>query len=269
MYQPTVDPTAWTLLTEPLPLSRADRAGPIIVLTYPQSGSERLGALLAGSHALACTAGTGILGLCEQAAGTWRSAERTGSTLSALGSASVRAMAGTLIAVIKSQYGAQRWCETSTGPPRSARTFLRLYPETKIICFHRSCRGYLAAGNIDDVPAAAARWRAHTEPLLELEREHAGQCLRVRYEDLAASPRVAAGVLAFLGLDGRGGPPRPASRDAGLPGRRAMDAECPCPSPVEAWLLGGRIGAPLLGQINRLHTELGYPPIAGPEHACH
>jgi hypothetical protein len=251
MHQPTVDPTAWTLLTEPLPPSRADRAGPIIVLTYPQSGSERLGALLAGSDSLACTAETGILGLCEQAASTWRRAERTGSTLSALGTASVRAMAGTLIAVIKSQCGAQRWCETSTAPPWSARTFLRLYPETKIICFHRSCRGYIAARNTHDVAAAAAQWRAHTEPLLELERDRAGQCLRVRYEDLAVSPRVAAGIFAFVGLDHRAEQLSPASCDAGWLHSR------------EAGLLGRRIGTPLLGQINRLHTELGYPVIAG------
>jgi hypothetical protein len=195
MYQPTIDATTWTLLTEPLPPPRPAAAEPIIVLTYPQSGSERLSAVLAGNRSLACTAGTGILGLCEQAASTWRGAERTGSTLSALGASSVRAMAGTLISMIKSQQGAQRWCETSTAPPRVTRTFLRLYPGTKIICFHRSCPGYVAA-NRDDPAAAAAQWRDHTEPLLDLERDHAGQCLRVRYEDLAVSSGAAARICS-------------------------------------------------------------------------
>jgi hypothetical protein len=249
MHQPTIDATTWTLLTEPLPLRRPDRGAPIIVLTYPRSGSERLGGLLAGQHALACTSGTGILGLCEQAASTWRSAERTGSTLSALGAASVRAMAGTMIAMIKSQQGALRWCETSTAPPRAARTFLQLYPETKIICFHRSCHGFIAAaGNRDEPMAAAGQWLAHTEPLLDLERGHPGQCLRVRYEDLAAGPGAAAVVLAFLVLDRRRG------------GHVPMDAGQPC-VPVPDGLAGARIGAALLAKVNRLHAELGYPPM--------
>ena len=308
MDQPATDPTAWPLFTESAPLIRPTllaqpalsaqsavpfpglaqpgrvRAGPsrpgpgasVIVLADPPSGGERLGALLAGNPALACTAGTGILELCEQAANTWRGAERTGSTLSALGAASVRAMAGTMLATIKSQQGAQRWCETFAGPPRSTGTFLQLYPATKIICLHRGCLGYLgclAAGDGrpcpaadaagDELAAATDRWRARTEALLELERDRPGRCLRVRYEDLAAYPDAAAGVLAFLGLDhdaggqdhrraAESGPPGPSPPVAALPGRWSSGA----------WPLGRWAGAALLGEINRLHAELGYPPIA-------
>jgi hypothetical protein len=54
-------------------------------------------------------------------------------------------------------------------------------------------------------------------------------------------------VFSFLGLD-RG------------PGRVSPDAGQPCARPPDE-LPAGRIGAPLLGRINRLHAELGYPPM--------
>lgn len=146
--------------------------------------------------------------------------------------------------MIKFQQGALRWCETSTAPPRAARTFLQLYPEAKITCFHRSCRGYIAAAGGRDEPAAAAgQWLAHTEPLLEMERGRPGQCLRVRHEDLAAGTGAAAAVFSFLGL---GRPPAGTARPC---------ARLPDGPP------GSRIGAQLLGQVNRLHAELGYPPM--------
>ena len=215
MYQ-TIDAAAWTLLApaEPGPGSH------IIVLTYAQSGAERLSTLLAGHSSLACTAGTGVIPLCEQAASTWRTAEASGSTLSTLAAASIRAMAGSMISVIKSRTGRQRWCEISTAPAQSARTFLQIYPETQIVCFHRSCADFVhsairglswglggpafatfaAAHPGNPVAAAAAYWHACTEPLLALERDQVGHCQRVRYEDLASHPAESDRIHAFLGL---------------------------------------------------------------------
>src|ERR1700678_4232928 len=135
IYQPTIDATAWTLLAPSKPV----RGSHVIVLTHAQPGAGQLGTLLTRHPSLACTAGTGVLQLCEQAATTWRCAERTGSSLSTLAAASVRALAGSLISVIKSQEGQERWCEISSAPARSARTFLEIYPETKIVCVHRDC----------------------------------------------------------------------------------------------------------------------------------
>jgi hypothetical protein len=254
MYQPTIDATAWTLLAPAKPV----RGSHIIVATYAQAGAERLAALLTGYPSLACTAGTGVLPLCEQAASTWRAAERTGSSLSTLAAASVRAMTGSLISVIKSQEGRERWCEISTAPARSARTFLEIYPETKVVCFHRNCAGFICAsvqGDRGDLTgaaeAAASHWQARTESLLALERDHAAQCLRVRYEDLVASPAATAGLLAFLGLDRPAGAVR-------LPAGAAAAADA---RPQDAAALAGRLSPPLLTRVNRLHAELRYPAI--------
>lgn len=201
MYQPTIDATAWTVLAPPKPV----RGSHIIVLTHAQPAVERISGLLTGHPSLACTAGSGVLQLCEQAASTWRAAERTGSSLSTLAAASVRALTGSLISVIKSQEGRERWCEISTASARAARTFLAVYPETKIVCLHRNCADVVPAlvqhehADSEPVAAAAAQWQARTESMLALERDHAGQCLGVRYEDLT-SPAAETGLLSFLGL---------------------------------------------------------------------
>jgi hypothetical protein len=295
MYQPTIDATALALLAPPKPIGGSH----VIVLAHGQPGTQRIGTLLSGQPSLACTAGTGVLQLCEQAASTWRGAQRTGSSLSMLAASSVRALTGSLISVITSQEGKQRWCEVSTASARSARTFLEIYPQTKIICLHRNCadvlhasvpdgpmhegrlpvghgpggsggsgrhsgsggsgghRGRGGRGRVadrgepgDPTAEVASCWQERTESLLALERDHAAQCLRVRYEDLVASPATMAGILSFLGLDRRPDLDWPGPAESG-PEARHQDAA----------LLAARIGSPLLEQINRLHAELHYPAI--------
>jgi hypothetical protein len=268
MYQPIINATALTLLAPPKPIGGAH----VIVLTHAHPGVERIGVLLTGQPSLACTAGTGVLQLCDQAASTWRSAQRTGSTLSMLAASSVRALTGSLISVITSQEGRPRWCEVSTASARSARTFLEIYPETKVICLHRNCadvvhtsvpgepmhEGRLPVGHGpgargepgDPMTGAASQWHERTESLLALERDHAAQCLRVRYEDLVARPATAAGIVSFLGLDRRPGLDWSGAAESG-PEVRHQDAA----------LLAARIGSPLLERINRLNEELRYPAV--------
>jgi len=119
---------------------------PVIVLTYAHAGAEHLRPLLAGHLDLACTSGTGLLPLCQQAATTWRHVEgQPGSALSELAAASIRALATSVITTVLAQTGKRRWCEFATAPPRSTETFLRLYPGTRIICLHRGCADVIRA----------------------------------------------------------------------------------------------------------------------------
>jgi len=261
MYQPTFDATALSLLDQPEPPVCGSH---ILVLTYAQSGAERLGGLLAGHPSLACTTETGVIPLCEQAASTWRTAEGSGGALSTLATASVRAMAGSVISVIKSRAGRPRWCEISTAPAPSVRTFLQIYPETRIVCFHRDCADFVAAASRrrprdlggpalaafsaaypgNRVAALAAYWHACTQALLTLERDQAGQCRRVRYEDLAGQPAEARRICRFLGLPAEtGGIRGPVAPGPAAPG------------------VGLSLPAPLLGQVNQLQAVLGYPRV--------
>lgn len=249
------------------------RDAPDIVVTYSHSGFERLEELLAGHPAISCTSGTGLIPLCDLAAATWSSVEtgrsRVGEPLSGLAAASVRALAGSLMTIVRSRTGKPAWCEFSTAVAYSARAFLQVFPRAKVIFFHRNCAAVICdairsspwglggsgfgsftfehPGN--PVAAVAAYWHARAEQMLALEQSHPDRCLRVRYEDLIASPdTVHDQTRAFLGLD-------PVVRDTpDWPDLAADDATCPCE----------QIPPPLLAAINRIHDTLGYPVLPEP-----
>ncbi|HEY2575675.1 MAG TPA: sulfotransferase [Streptosporangiaceae bacterium] len=284
MYQPTLNATTLTLLAPAEPAAGSH----IIVLTCAHSGAERLGNLLAEDSTVVCTTGSGVIPLCAQAASTWRTAEDSGGALSTLAAASVRAMAGSVISVIKSRAGRQRWCEISTAPAVSVRTFLQLYPETKIVCFYRDCAGFVgsalrshpctlggpafaafaAAHPGNPAATAAAYWHACTGPILSLERDEPGRCQRVRYEDLAGGQAEAERVRTFLGLrQETGGVHRRLGSPVGT-GSVAVRPSSPDATVVadaaDAADAVDRIPLTLLGQVNRLQGMLGYPPVGHP-----
>jgi sulfotransferase family protein len=290
MYQPTLNATTLTLLAPAEPSAGSH----IIVLTCSHSGVERLGNLLAEDSSVVCTAGSGVIPLCAQAASTWRMAEDSGGDLSTLAAASVRAMAGSVISVIKSRSGRQRWCEISTAPAVSVRTFLQLYPETKIICFYRDCADFIgsalqnyphglrgpafaafaafaAAHPGNPVATAAAYWHACTGPILSLERDQPGRCQRVRYEDLTGGQAEAERICAFLGLRHETGGvqrtrrrPDPSVVADNAAGTMASHETAGTASPDAMLAAADQIPLTLLGQVNRLQEMLGYPPVGHP-----
>jgi Sulfotransferase family len=255
--------------------------GPIIVLASGYSGVDRLESILAGYPGLACTSGTGILPLCAQAVATWQRHERTTAGMSAMAASSVKALATTMITCVLAAGRGSRWCETATAAA-PAGTFARLFPQAQFVCFYRACGPVIAeatraarwglgdAGIADfaaaypgnSVAAVAAYWRASTTALLDFETAHPGRSLRVRHEDLTASPAAATSAVAgFLGLDERQPGLRAAAQDldpaTGAPGADTGDGAEPIPA--------GLIPAPMLDRINGLHARLGYPALAPEE----
>jgi hypothetical protein len=259
--------------------------GPIIVVTFRHCGVATLESALAGQPGLACTSGTGVLPLCAQAAVTWQQVEQNPAGPSAMAATSIRAMAATMITCITAGAGGNRWCETCTAPA-VADMFARLFPRARFVCFYRGCPGVLSAvteaarwglgragiGDFavrypgDSVAAAAAYWCARTSTLLDFEAAHQERCLRVRHEELAASPGPAIrSVLGFLGLAGDAmGPVRPGSL-ANSAGPTIVPASNASPGDgqhVPAELIPG----PILDEVNCLQRRLGYPPLAGEPH---
>jgi hypothetical protein len=264
-------------LTAPRPRSAAPAdqtsTAPIIILTYPHSGAERLQALLARHHNLACTTGTGILPLCDQAAAAWRAADgQPRKQLSALAAASTRATATAIITCLLARQGKRRWCETAIATPDTAATFLQLFPGTRILTLHRACPDFIrtalhahpwglaspaftpfiTAHPASTLAALTAYWTAHTALLISFEESHPDACHRLRYEDLAADP--APGLPDFLGLDS----PQPTTpgwleADEAATGSPADDFTAPFPA--------GQIPHPLLTQANQFLNNLGYEPL--------
>jgi Sulfotransferase family len=247
--------------------------GPVVVLTYAHAGGARLRAALAGRPELACTSGTGVLPLCEQAAAAWRVAEDrpADAVLSPLAATSIRSLVAMMLTTITARAGRPRWCEIATVRREAAETFLHLYPDARFVCLHRACDGtiraalaarpwglsgpafapYTAAYPASTVAALAAYWAAHAGPLLAFEAAHPDVCRRVHFEDLDADSDATTGGLAgFLGLAGPDEvPPAPPA-----PARRPAAPDDP-PLPV------GQLPEPLLAQVNELHARLGHPSL--------
>lgn len=261
------------------------RDGPVVVLTYAFAGADRLGSLLAEHPELACTSGTGLIPLCDQALFTWRQAEGRDGPSSALALSSVRALAGSVIVPLLARSGKKRWCEIATAPPACAESFLRVYPDTQFICLHRNCAdvigsvvqanpwdltgrefgGFAAAYPGNTVAALAAYWAARTGPLLEFEASHVGACHRVRYEDLAAEPDLTRSqVNTFLDLDAEGADAEGADADAedcDAEDASAADAvaEDAVAEDAVAEVPVDRLPLSLKSEVDGLLTRLSYP----------
>jgi sulfotransferase family protein len=264
------------------------RGTPVIVLTYPHSGAERLRGLLARHPGLACTSGTGILPLCAQAAGAWGSAEgHAGPRLSPLAATSTRALTSAIISALLARAGGRRWCEITTADPATTGTFLQLYPGTRVLCLHRRCTDvvhaalhastwgvtgpatapFTASYPASTAAALTAYWAARTASLLAFEDSHPGTCRRIRHEDLADGLHNDS-LLEFLSLPAPvitqvvAGPGTTNPRTGGPADR---DGEAPGGSRVQAPFPAQQLPPPLRAEADRLLAQLGYPPLASGE----
>ena len=253
---------------------------PVIVLASPYGGAAALRALLARHPDLACTSGTGLLPLCEQAMTTWRNADgRAGGPPSRLAVTATRALAGTIITSVLARAGKRRWCEVAAANPPAAETFLRLYPGTRFLCLHRACPGVIRAA-LDASPwgladpafapftlaypastlaALTAYWVAYTRTVLAFEAAHPQACLRVRFEDLAEAQHQTAGkkIAAFLGvtdMDNQAAP-RESSQIGPAPQNPGPETDLPA----------DLIPPSMLAQANDLLRQLNYPALTPAE----
>ena len=256
----------------------ATRNAPVIVLAPPYGGASPLGSLLARHPDLACTAGTGLLPLCEQAMATWRRTDgRAGGPPSALATASTRALAASIIGSLLARAGKQRWCEVATANSAAAETFLDLYRGTRFVCLHRACAAvirtalnaspwgiadpalapFTRAYPASTVAALAACWVIHTEALLTFEQAYPQACLRVRFEDLTgAQHETTQKVTTFLGLTSIDGQTMPGEGSQPQPAPESPGHETDIPA--------GLIPPGILEQANDLLRQLSYPALATP-----
>jgi Sulfotransferase family len=257
---------------------RAKFSAPFIALTYPQAGFWLLDAILTSHPDLACTTGTGLLPLCDQAIVTWQRVEaHGGEAVSRLGAASIRSVIATMAASIFASSGKSLWCEISFASTEFAEQFRRLYSDAKFICLHRGLVGLISdfaeAGSPklsengmlppseaypdNDIAAIAEYWLSRTRTFLEFEAANSSVCLRVRYEDLAcAAPVVLQQLFEVFGL-----------AQAALPGQdwREGSAERATVQSdhrgVNTVIVAERIPQSLKAHVNDALSALAYPPL--------
>jgi Sulfotransferase family len=266
------------LSSHPAAAAKDTRAGPVIVLAYAGSGAGRLRSLLSTYPELVCTAGTGIVPLCDQAMAAWQAVDRrAGGKFSQLALASVRSFSDGLITAILAREGGRRWCELISAPPAATGTFARLYPQARFLTVHREASAvvraildenrwglsgpeyapFVSAHPASTAAALASYWAARTTQQLEFEQAHHGSCLPVRIEDLSADAAQAMHDIAgFLSADLPAGPPSLSQEDPSGPA--ALE-------PPAAGFPLNQITAASLAQLNELHRKLGYPPLTSAE----
>jgi hypothetical protein len=259
------------------PAARAGQPSraPVIVLAPGYFGASTLRSLLASHPDLACTAGTGLLPLCEQAMATWRNTDaRPPGPPSPLACAATRALAASVITSILAREGKPRWCEIAAPNPQAAGTFLHLYPQTRFLCLYRACPGVIRAAldaspwgitdplfapftsryPVSTVASLTAYWVTATGPLLAFERQHPQSCLPVRFEDLTPGQQAREQITSFLALTDTTGQPIPGRHDEPQPASPGTELTADLPAHL--------IPPALLTQANDLLQQLGYPPMA-------
>ena len=265
---------------QPGRIRQASADGPIVVLTYSFSGWRRLQGVLERVPDLACTAGTGVLGMCDTAARAWVNVEDSdGEHMSSLAAKSIRAMVVSMMTVMVTRRSrARRWCETATSEPAAAETFFRIVPGTQFLCLHRSCPDvvravlssspwgiiggqftpYLQAYPVNTTAAIAACWADSTGQLLDFEARHPESALRVRYEDLASDPAATSQAISdFTGLAPASAVPELAEDE--LLGGAASGGD---PAGLDTRFPVAMLPPQLIQRINHLHEQLDYPHVS-------
>jgi protein-tyrosine sulfotransferase len=117
--------------------------------------------------------------------------------------------------------GKRIWCEKSPDNLRYLDTLKRIFTGAKYICLYRNCMDVVHsmfemarmgvpishnyayyARNQSEVSVFVDIWTDRTSKLLAFEQENAGNCLRLRYEELVAAPiKTMNRVFEFIGVD--------------------------------------------------------------------
>ena len=269
-------------------------ADPVFVLCNGRSGSTLLRFLLDAHPDLACPPETNLPGLCVQLAAVWSLIE--GAPLSAnrgdeppeipeAAIAGVRATMDQMVGSYLARRGKKRYCDKSLGTARYAPLLVRVYPEATFVCMYRhpmdviasgveACPWglngygfdpYIAATPGNAVTALASFWADNTRAALAAEEQFAGQCFRLRYEDLVADPEAtAAELFEFLRVAAAPGISRRCfspERERFGPGDHKIwyTSKISTDSVGRGWSVpAGLIAPQLRAMMNELAGKLGY-----------
>jgi hypothetical protein len=255
---------------------RSTAGSPVIVLSYLYSGADRVQDAIAAGTDWACTSFTGIVPLCAAAAQTWRQVEgEREAGISRLAVATIRGLVTAQVTAILASAGRTRWCELAGAPASVAESFLQIFPGSQFVCVHRACpevvrtaiqaspwglqnqalTPYLLNFPGNSVAALAAYWANSAEQLLAFEQANRGVTRRVRYEDVTSGKGHAPGPVSMPAQPGE------VNQHTAAPPRDELSPSDPA-VPADPQLMPPKlIPGPLRERVDRLHRELGYPPL--------
>lgn len=244
--------------------------GPVIVVGSAQSGVAVLRRALAAGGSVTWIDAPALVHLGHQVARTWAMAEGRANGTPALARREVSSLLQVLITGRLAADGCRAWSTTTVPEPGDGLEFFAgMVPAARFVCLHRRCdavvRSVLAAHPwgispgtgfdkfvmqhpLSPAASVAEYWAAHTTALARFEAAHPDRCLRVRYEDMLADPAEASSLLRdFTG----------AQVDIVVDGAGAQSADGTAAMPP----VPGLVPAELMGRVNDLMTDLGYPAL--------
>jgi protein-tyrosine sulfotransferase len=142
--------------------------------------------------------------------------------------AEVRRMVTDLMSTYATSKGKRLWCEKTPRNLGYLDVLNAVFPDAKYICLHRNCmdvvHSCLESSKVGffvdisyyakNIPSTYARnalghasvfadsWADKTSKLLAFEREHEGQCFRLKYESLVVEPEATLqAMFEFLGVE--------------------------------------------------------------------
>ncbi len=137
------------------------------------------------------------------------------------GAAETRRLVTAMLGDAARRKGKSLWCDKSPSNLEHMAEIAALLPGSRFILLHRHCldfassclrfstygwfltvvEDYVRRDHRNFLRAAIRAWNEKTRDLLDFEAAHPGDCHRLRYEDLVASPEdTARRLFAFLGL---------------------------------------------------------------------
>lgn len=203
-----------------------DPIGIALIVGAARSGTTLLRMILNAHCQVACPAETGIPSLVQLLGRVWATVSGSAAVpdggLQAGLNAQVRAAAIAPMWHYCSQTHKRVYCDKSLDSVYRLEPFSRVFPEARYIILVRHVMDTVASGleaspwgfnaygyapfiegSVDNfVQGLASYWQAHVQAALDWEQAHPHTCLRVRYEDLVASPEsVMASIWDFLKVD--------------------------------------------------------------------
>lgn len=200
---------------------------PIFIVTCARSGSTLLSQLLDAHPDVACPAESGFAAALARQTNVWHVlvSSHEGVAVHEPSEEVVEEIRGSGEAMMRyycAAEGKRRFCDKSLDTIDYLPLLSSIFPQARFVFLYRHVMDVIASG-IEACPwgfggygfasfvqanpwnfvaALAQYWLTFVERALAYEREHASDCVRLRYEDLVQSPEVEMRrVLHRLGLD--------------------------------------------------------------------
>jgi hypothetical protein len=272
-----------------------ESAAPIFVLCYARSGSTLVRYVLDAHPQVVCPPELHLLLVAKQLAWVFEHTAAVPAGSKQPPDAKVYAIERVreTVSSIMDEHAARAskpvWAEKSVSSIDHIDLLERLYPHARLICLHRqapdvmaSCaqaaqqnqgvfgfEPFVAASRGNPVDGLADYWVDKTHRLLDTEEKLVDSCLRIRYEDLVNDPQTSLATLFdFLDLPSSAGMLDSIFSTPHVVG--PGDNKILTTTGIHANSIGhgerlamDQLSADRREQIDTLHAQLGYSPIAG------